>query len=87
MARTIDETLAAVTQQDTRVDSIIAFVGGLKQQLQDALSGTTLPPAVQAAVDKVFDGATANAAKIDVALNTDVPPIEPPPPSERRRGR
>ncbi len=65
---TLDETLAAVTAEDSKVDGIIALVGGLKQQLADALSGANLPPAIQAKVDAVFAQATASAAKIDTAL-------------------
>lgn len=74
--RTIDETLAAVTAEDTRVDSIIAFVAGLKQQLTDAL-GKAITPDMQTKINQVFDLSTAGAAKVDVALNANVPP--PPP--------
>lgn len=71
--RTLDETLEAVNQEDAGVDSIIAFVDGLKQQLADALSNTTLPPAVQAKVNSIFDQATASAAKINTAISTTPP--------------
>lgn len=68
MARTLDETLAAVQAQKPGIDSIVALVTGLKQQLADALAGTTLPPAVQAKVDAIFDGVTANAQEVNDAL-------------------
>ncbi len=71
--KTIDEVLAAVASESTKVDSVIALIAGLKQQIADALSGTTLPPAVQAKVDAVFDGLQANATKIDTALAANVP--------------
>lgn len=71
---TLDETLAAVTAEDSKVDSIIALVDGLKKQLADALAGTTLPPAVQAKVDAVFAQATASAGKIDTAITANTPP-------------
>lgn len=71
--RTLDETLAAVTAEDTKVDSIIVLVNGLKQQLADALAGTTLPPAIQAKVDAIFDTATASAGKIDAAITANTP--------------
>ncbi len=68
MAKTLDDVLAVVTAESTKIDSLIALVNGLKQQVADALSGATLPPSVQAKVDAVFDAATADAAKIDGAL-------------------
>lgn len=70
---TLAETLAAVTDEDTKVDGIIALLAGIKQQLADALSGTTLPAAVQAQVDQIFTQATASAGKIDAALTANVP--------------
>lgn len=71
---TLDETLAEVTAEDTKVDSIIALIGGLQQQLADALSGATLPPGVQAKVDQIFAQATASAGKIDTAISANTPP-------------
>lgn len=76
MAKTLDEVLEAVRQASTRTDSIIADRAALKQQLDDALSGVTLPPAVQAAVDAIFDIEASDAAKIDAALSANVPPVE-----------
>lgn len=70
---TLDEVLTSVTAQTTKLDSIAALIAGLKQQLADALAGTTLPPAVQAQVDAIFDAATANAGKIDAALTANTP--------------
>lgn len=70
---TLDEVLAEVTDESTRLDSIQALIDGIKQQLADALSGTTLPAATQAKVDAVFAGLTSNKAKIDKALNTGTP--------------
>ena len=72
--RTIDETLAAVTAADTRVDSIIADRASLKQQLADALSSVRIPPDVQAKINQIFDVSAADAAKVDAALNANVPP-------------
>lgn len=70
---TLDEVLAEVTDESTRLDSIQALIDGIKQQLADALSGAALPPDVQAKIDAVFAGLTGNKAKIDKALNTGVP--------------
>lgn len=76
---TSDEALAAVTAEDTRVDSLIALFATTKQQLADALSGVTIPPAVQAKINSIFDLSSAGASKIDTALNTNVPPPAPAP--------
>lgn len=77
MMATLDQVLQDVTEESGRLDSIQALIDGLKQQIADALSGVTLPPAVQAKVDAIFTQAEANKAKIDTALNTNVPPPTP----------
>lgn len=71
---TLDDVLNDVTAESTRLDSIATLIDGLKQQIADALAGVTLPPAVQAKVDQIFTAAETNKAKIDAALNTNVPP-------------
>lgn len=68
MAHTIQETLDAVKAEDAGVDSIVAFTNGLKQQLKDALANQ-MTPEIQAGIDAVFDSATANAAKLNTAIN------------------
>jgi len=74
---TLDDDLAEVTAQSSRLDSIDTLVDTLNQRISDALSGTTLPPAVQAKIDSLFTGLKANSEKIDKALNTNVPPPQP----------
>lgn len=76
MAHTLDEVLAGVADEGTKQDSLIALMNGVEQQLKDALAGTTLPPAIQAKVDAVFDGITNNATKVQAAIdaNTKSPP-------------
>lgn len=76
---TLDETLAAVEANSSRIDSLQALMSGLKAQLDEALSGTTLPPAVQAKVDAIFTAASAQAADIDESLNANTPPPTPTP--------
>lgn len=66
----IDDVVAAVQAESDEDDSVIAFIAGLKQQLADALAGTTLPPATQAKVDAIFAQATANAGKLATAITT-----------------
>ena len=70
---TLDETLAAVTASGDRLDSLITFVAGLKQQLLDALAGQ-ITPEMQAKIDAIFAEATENTGKIDAALNANTPP-------------
>lgn len=73
MMATLDDVLSEVTDESTRLDSIQALIDGVKQQLADALAGTTLPPATQAKIDAVFSGLTTNKGKIDKALNANAP--------------
>lgn len=74
---TLDEVLSEVTDENTRLDSIQSLIDGIKQQLADALAGTTLPPATQAKVDAVFATLTSSKSKIDKALNVNVPAPAP----------
>lgn len=74
MARTLDETLAAVTDESTKTDSLIALFNGVEQQLKDVLAGAALPPSVQAKIDAIFDGVTNNAAKVQASLDANTPP-------------
>jgi hypothetical protein len=69
---TVDDLVAAVAAEDTVIDSAIAFINGLEQQLADALSGATLPPAVQTKVDALF--ADINAKKDALATAITTPP-------------
>lgn len=78
MARTLAEALEAVRAASTRTDSLIADRAGLKKQVEDLLAAQgAIPADVQAGLDQIFDIETADAAKIDAALNANVPP--PPP--------
>jgi altronate dehydratase len=70
---TLDQVLQDVTDESTVIDSISTLVTGLKQQVADALSGATLPPAVQAKVDAVFAQAETNKAKLAAAVTTNTP--------------
>lgn len=79
----LEETLAKAEEADTKTDSIIALLAGMKAQLAEALSGVTLPPAVQAKVDAVFNTLVSHVADVDAALvaNTPeepAPPVDPP---------
>jgi hypothetical protein len=71
MARSLDDVLAQVEAEDTKVDSLIALVNGLRDQIKNQVPGLT--PDQQAEVDKIFDQASASSAKIDAALNANTP--------------
>lgn len=75
---TLDETLAKVTEANTKTDSLIALFKGLKAQLADILSGVTLPAAVQSKIDSMFGEATASVAEVDEAINENVPEAPAP---------
>lgn len=70
---TLDEVLADVSEEGTKLDSLATFIAGLKQQIADALSGVTLPAKVQAQIDAVFAGVEANKAKVVSAMDANVP--------------
>jgi len=65
---TLDDVLAKVTEESGDIDSLLALMAGIKQQLADALAGVTLPPAVQEKVDAVFAGVEANVNKVVAAI-------------------
>lgn len=75
---TIDQVLADVTAESTQIDGISTLIAGLEQQVADALSGATLPPAVQAKVDAVFAQAETNKGKLATALATGAPATPAP---------
>lgn len=68
MARSLDDTLAAVRAESTRIDSLIVLVGGLRDQIKNI---GNLTPAQQAAVDSIFDEVARESGAIDMALTTD----------------
>jgi len=70
---TLDEVLADVTDESTQIAGISTLIAGLKQQLADALAGTTLPPATQAKVDAIFAQAEKNKTDIATALAANTP--------------
>ena len=62
---TLDETVAKIAEQTTTVASMKVFIDDLKARAS-AVPGLT--PAQQAAVDAIFDGATANTQAISDAI-------------------
>lgn len=78
MARTLEETLASVRKASTRTDSLIEDRAVLKARVEELLAQQgQIPAEVQAGLDEIFDIEEADAVKIDAALNTGVPPVDP----------
>lgn len=73
MPVTLDQALESVTSNGTVGDSAIALMTSLKTRLDEALSGVTLPPAVQAKVDAIFEASEADKAKIEAAILSNTP--------------
>jgi hypothetical protein len=70
---TLDQVLQDVADESSQIDSLSTLTAALKQQVQDALAGVTLPPAVQAKVDAVFTGIESNKQKVVDAINANTP--------------
>lgn len=81
MDKTIDEVLASVTENETVGDGIVTLLTGIKKQLDEALAGTKLPPAVQAKVNAIFEASERDKQKLADAIvaNTPSEPTEPEP--------
>lgn len=71
---TLDQVLADVEEESTKLDGLATFIAGLKQQITDALAGEKLSPAVQAKIDAVFAGVESNKTKIVSAMDANVTP-------------
>lgn len=69
----LDEALASVTANSTVGDSAVALMANLKSRLDDALSGVTLPPAVQAKVDAIFNASETDKAALEAAILANTP--------------
>jgi hypothetical protein len=78
MMATLEETLAAVQAEKTADDSLIALFDGLKAQLADVLSGTVIPPPVQAKIDAIFSQASENVTEVNAAIAANTPAAPAP---------
>lgn len=86
MVHSLEDTLVAVRAASGRNDSLIADRASLKKQVEDLLAVQgQIPAAVQAGLDEIFDIETADAAKIDAALNANAPAPTPEPAPQTRR--
>lgn len=82
MAHTWQEAVDAAKAASTRTDSLIAAFAQTKARVEELLAAQgEISPEVQAGLDEIFDLETADAAKMDTALNTGVPaPVVTPAP-------
>lgn len=71
---TLEQVIARIADETTEIGGLKTFVAGLRQQILDALSGATLPPATQAKIDQVFAGVDKNAHDIVDAMAENVTP-------------
>jgi hypothetical protein len=69
----IDQLIQDVADESTLEDSLIALVGNLQTQLQDALSGVNVPAPVQAKLDAAFTTLEQNKQKLAAALASNTP--------------
>lgn len=83
MADQLDDIIADIEEQKTLISGVSTLVTGLKDQLKDALSGVSLPPAVQAKIAKIWTETEANRQALADALveNTPAAPEPPAPPA------
>lgn len=70
---TLDQVLASVTENETVGDSIVTLLNSIKTKLDEALSGTNLPPAVQAKVDAIFESSERDKQKLADAIVANTP--------------
>lgn len=80
MMHTLDELLADVRDERTKIDSLVTFVQGLQQQVKDALNSATSAADAQAKIDTVFDEVEKNKAEVVAAMTANTPPEAPPAP-------
>lgn len=80
MATVYDDLLAKVEESGTVQDSLIALtnsetgiIATLKDELAKALSGETVSPAIQEAIDKVTAAAQSNMDKANAAVVANTP--------------
>lgn len=73
----LDRIEAAAARETTIEASIAAMVTDLKNQLADALSGTKLPPEVEARLAAIFPTLEANNDKLTAIITANTP-ADPP---------
>lgn len=75
----IDDVAADVNGETSLIASVSTLMSGLQAQIAAALSGTTLPKAVQDKIDAVFNTAESNKAALTAAIVANTPAASVPP--------
>jgi beta-phosphoglucomutase-like phosphatase (HAD superfamily) len=68
----LDRIMASVTEENTIIDSVEAFIAALKQQVIDATSGA-VSPEVQAKLDNIFSLNETQKTRLATAIVTGTP--------------
>lgn len=69
---TLDDLVAAASNEDTKIDSLIALTAALKAKVDEALAGI-LTPEQQAKVDAAFAAISDNPDRIQQAIDANTP--------------
>ena len=69
---TLDQVIAAVTQEETVEAGVETLLAQLKSSL-DAITAGALPPATQAKVDSLFTSITNDSTGLSTALTANTP--------------
>ena len=79
---TLQQVADDVAGEKSVIEGISTLIDGLETQLEAALAGATISPAVQAQIDAIFQGAEDNKTALAAALlkgTKPVVPVEVPP--------
>ena len=72
--KSLDDIISDIQDLKTREDGLVELVGGIQQQLKDALAGVNLTPDQQAKVDAIFDAVEERKKSIQDAIDANTPP-------------
>lgn len=68
MTKKLDELLDLVASQQDKIDSLITFTEGLRDQVKAAM-GDVITPSQAMRIDQIFDAVKANSGDIDAAIS------------------
>lgn len=71
------DLLQGVQDESSLDDSLISLLGNIKTQLDQVLSGTSIPPAVQTQIDAIFSQVSSNKQKVTDAITANTPAATP----------
>lgn len=70
---TLDEVLQKVRENRTVLGSLNTLLDGIRQQVNDVLSGAIVPPAVQAKINEIFAEAQATGQELAEVVTENTP--------------